>query len=322
MAVYTKLSKNELINFFSKYNLGKLLNYKEIKEGIENTNYFIKTESGKFILTVYEKRVDEKDLPFFIGLMKNLFDKDFPSPNPIINKNGNYISEVLKKKAAVISFLEGQSKEKLSPNNCYEVGVNTAKLHAITKDLSGVRENKLSVDSWREIYNKVKDNCSKIHPNLPEIIEKNLNEIENDWPKNIPSGIIHADLFPDNIFFKNEKLSGIIDYYFSCYDFYAFEIAICLNALCFEGRNENLSFNVTKAKKFIDGYSSIRSLTEDEKRSLKILCKGAAIRFLLTRVFDYLNLIEGAIVKIKDPIEYLKRLEFHDGVKNYQDYFF
>ena len=322
MAVYTKLSKNELINFFSKYNLGKLLNYKEIKEGIENTNYFIKTESGKFILTVYEKRVDEKDLPFFIGLMKNLFDKDFPSPNPIINKNGNYISEVLKKKAAVISFLEGQSKEKLSPNNCYEVGVNTAKLHSITKDLSGVRENKLSVDSWREIYNKVKDNCSKIHPNLPEIIEKNLNEIENDWPKNIPSGIIHADLFPDNIFFKNEKLSGIIDYYFSCYDFYAFEIAICLNALCFEGRNENLSFNVTKAKKFIDGYSSIRSLTEDEKRSLKILCKGAAIRFLLTRVFDYLNLIEGAIVKIKDPIEYLKRLEFHDGVKNYQDYFF
>ena len=322
MAVYTKLSKNELINFFSKYNLGKLLNYKEIKEGIENTNYFIKTESGKFILTVYEKRVDEKDLPFFIGLMKNLFDKDFPSPNPIINKNGNYISEVLKKKAAVISFLEGQSKEKLSPNNCYEVGVNTAKLHAITKDLSGVRENKLSVDSWREIYNKVKDNCSKIHPNLPEIIEKNLNEIENDWPKNIPSGIIHADLFPDNIFFKNEKLSGIIDYYFSCYDFYAFEIAICLNALCFEGRNENLSFNVTKAKKFIDGYSSIRSLTEDEKRSLKILCKGAAIRFLLTRVFDYLNLIEGAVVKIKDPIEYLKRLEFHNNVKNYHDYFF
>ena len=322
MAVYTKLSKIQLEKFFSKYNLGKLINFNEIKDGIENTNYSIELDKGKFILTLYEKRVEEKDLPFFISLMKNLFIKNFPSPEPIINKNGNYISEVLKKKAAVISFLEGQSKEKLSPNNCYEVGVNTAKLHSITKDLSGVRENKLSVDSWREIYNKVKDNCSKIHPNLPEIIEKNLNEIENDWPKNIPSGIIHADLFPDNIFFKNEKLSGIIDYYFSCYDFYAFEIAICLNALCFEGRNENLSFNVTKAKKFIDGYSSIRSLTEDEKRSLKILCKGAAIRFLLTRVFDYLNLIEGAIVKIKDPIEYLKRLEFHDGVKNYQDYFF
>lgn len=322
MAVYTKLSENELEVFFSKYNLGKLLNYKGIKEGIENTNYFIQTEKGKFILTLYEKRVEEKDLPFFINLMRNLFDKNFPSPEPIINKNGNYISEILEKKAAVVSFLDGYAKKVLNPNDCREVGINAAKLHLITKDLTGKRENKLSINSWRKIYIKVKKNCSKIHPNLPEIIEKNLDEIEKNWPKNIPSGIIHADLFPDNIFFKNNKLSGIIDYYFSCYDYYAFEIAICLNALCFEGKNENLSFNVTKAKKFIDGYSNIRKLTEEEKKSLKVLCQGAAIRFLLTRVFDYLNLTEGAIVKIKDPVEYLKRLEFHDSVTNYQDYFF
>jgi homoserine kinase type II len=322
MAVYTKLSKDEIDNFFLKYKLGKLLNYKEIKEGIENTNYFIEVEKGKYILTLYEKRVDEKDLPFFIGLMKNLFDKNFPSPEPIINNNGNYISEILNKKAAVISFLEGGAKKILNPNDCYEVGVNTAKLHLITKSLSVKRKNNLSVNSWRKIYNNVKKDCSKIHPNLNKIVEKNLDEIEKKWPKNIPSGVIHADLFPDNIFFKNNKLSGIIDYYFSCNDFYAFEIAICLNALCFEGKSENLSFNVTKAKKFIDGYSSLRSLTENEKKSLKILCQGAAIRFLLTRVFDYLNLIEGAVVKIKDPIEYLKRLEFHNNVKNYQDYFF
>ena len=322
MAVYTKLSENELEVFFSKYNLGKLLNYKGIKEGIENTNYFIQTEKGKFILTLYEKRVEEKDLPFFINLMRNLFDKNFPSPEPIINKNGNYISEILEKKAAVVSFLDGYAKKVLNPNDCREVGINAAKLHLITKDLTGRRENKLSINSWRKIYIKVKKNCSKIHPNLPEIIEKNLDEIEKNWPKNIPSGIIHADLFPDNIFFKNNKLSGIIDYYFSCYDYYAFEIAICLNALCFEGKNENLSFNVTKAKKFIDGYSNIRKLTEREKKSLKVLCQGAAIRFLLTRVFDFLNLTEGAIVKIKDPVEYLKRLEFHDSVTNYQDYFF
>ena len=322
MAVYTKLSENELEVFFSKYNLGKLLNYKGIKEGIENTNYFIQTEKGKFILTLYEKRVEEKDLPFFINLMRNLFDKNFPSPEPIINNNGNYISEILEKKAAVVSFLDGYAKKVLNPNDCREVGINAAKLHLITKDLTGKRENKLSINSWRKIYNKVKKNCSKIHPNLSEIIEKNLDEIEKNWPKNIPSGIIHADLFPDNIFFKNNKLSGIIDYYFSCYDYYAFEIAICLNALCFEGKNENLSFNVTKAKKFIDGYSNIRKLTEKEKKSLKVLCQGAAIRFLLTRVFDYLNLTEGAIVKIKDPVEYLKRLEFHDSVTNYQDYFF
>ena len=322
MAVYTKLSEKELKDFFAKYSLGKVLNYNGIKEGIENTNYFIQTEKGKYILTLYEKRVEEKDLPFFISLMKNLFDKKFPSPEPIINKNGNYISEILNKKAAVVSFLNGKTKKSLEPDDCYQIGIYTAKLHLITKNLAGKRENKLSVKSWREIYNKVKIDCSKIHHNLSETIESNLDKIEKNWPKNIPAGIIHADLFPDNIFFNKKSLSGIIDFYFSCYDFYAFEIAICLNALCFEGKNENLSFNVTKAKRFIDGYSSLRKLDENEKKSLKILCQGAAIRFLLTRVFDYLNLTEGALVKIKDPVEYLKRLEFHDNVNSYEDYFF
>ena len=322
MAVYTKLSENNLKDFFSKYNLGKLLKFQGIQEGIENSNYFVKTDSGKFILTVYEKRVEEKDLPFFMGLMKNIFNENFPSPEHIINKNGNYITEIFGKKAAVVSFLEGTSKKNLTPGNCHEVGIYTAKLHMITKNLNIKRTNRLSVNSWRLIYRKIQRDCSKIYPDLTKIIERNLEVIEDKWPKNIPRGIIHADLFPDNIFFKGSKLTGIIDFYFSCYDFYALEIAICLNALCFEGKNENLSFNVTKAKKFIDGYSSIRKLTEEEKESLKILCHGAAMRFLLTRVFDYLNLTEDALVKIKDPVEYLKRLEFHNSVKNYQDYFF
>ena len=322
MAIYTQLSENNLKEFFSKYNLGKIISYHGIKEGIENTNYFIQTEKNKFILTIYERRVDKKDLPFFIGLMKNLFNSNFPSPEPIINKNGSYITEILGKKAAVVSFLNGSTKKSLTPANCYDVGMNTAKLHMITKNLSVRRENRLSVTAWRKIYQKIKNDCSKIHKDLPLVIERNLDVIEKTWPKNIPSGIIHADLFPDNIFFKNNKLTGIIDFYFSCYDFYAFEIAICLNALCFEGLNENLSFNVTKAKKFIDGYTGIRKLSEEEKKSLKILCQGAAMRFLLTRVFDYLNVIEGAIVKVKDPIEYLKRLEFHNNVNSYQDYFF
>ena len=322
MAVYTKLSENNLKDLFSKYNLGKLLKFQGIQEGIENSNYFVKTDSGKFILTIYEKRVEEKDLPFFMGLMKNIFNENFPSPEPIINKNGNYITEIFGKKAAVVSFLEGASKKNLTPDNCHEVGIYTAKLHMITKHLNIKRTNRLSVNSWRLIYRKIQRDCSKIYPDLTKIIERNLEVIEDQWPKNIPRGIIHADLFPDNIFFKGSKLTGIIDFYFSCYDFYALEIAICLNALCFEGKNENLSFNVTKAKKFIDGYSSIRKLAEEEKESLKILCHGAAMRFLLTRVFDYLNLTEDALVKIKDPVEYLKRLEFHNSVKNYQDYFF
>jgi len=322
MAVYTKISKDELNNFFENYEIGKITKFFGIKEGIENTNYLVQTEKNKFILTIYEKRINTKDLPFFIGLMTNLYNSNFKCPRPIINKNGNYISEISGKKAAVVSFLEGSAKKNLSPENCYDIGVETAKLHKITKNLSLTRQNNLSLDSWSELFSKVEKDCSKIHKNLSKIIKISLKEIKKNWPKKLPSGIIHADLFPDNIFFEGDKLSGIIDYYFSCYDFYAFEIAICLNALCFEGKNENLSFNVTKAKKFIDGYSSIRKLTDDEKKSLKILCQGAAIRFLLTRVFDYLNLIEGAIVKIKDPVEYLKRLEFHDNVENYQDYFF
>ena len=298
MAIYTQLSESNLKEFFSKYNLGKIISYHGIKEGIENTNYFIQTEKNKFILTIYERRVDKKDLPFFIGLMKNLFNSNFPSPEPIINKNGSYITEILGKKAAVVSFLNGSTKKSLTPANCYDVGMNTAKLHIITKNLSVRRENRLSVTAWRKIYQKIKNDCSKIHKDLPLVIERNLDVIEKTWPKTTPTRIIHADLFPDNIFFKNNKLTGIIDFYFSCYDFYAFEIAICLNALCFEGLNENLSFNVTKAKKFIDGYTGIRKLSDEEKKSLKILCQGAAMRFLLTRVFDYLNVIEGAIVKV------------------------
>ena len=234
--------------------------------------------------------------------------------------DGSYISEIHGKKAAVISFIEGKAKKSLSPENCYEVGAETAKLHKITKKISMSRENNLSLVSWSELFGKVENNCSKIHKNLPKIINASLSEIKKNWPKKLPSGIIHADLFPDNIFFKNEKFTGIIDFYFSCHDFYSFEIAICLNALCFDGVKENLSFNVTKARKFIKGYSSVRKLENEEKKHLKVLAQGAAIRFLLTRVFDYLNLSKGALVTVKDPVEYLKRLEFHNSVKDFGDY--
>ena len=172
------------------------------------------------------------------------------------------------------------------------------------------------------MFYKVKDKCIEIHKDLPKLIEENLNDVEKNWPKNLPKGIIHADLFHDNIFFLQDKFSGVIDFYFSCEDFFAFEIAICFNALCFDGLKDNLSFNVTKAKNFIDGYTSVRKLNEKEKNNIKVLSQGAALRFLLTRVFDALNIVEGAIVKIKDPIEYLKRIEFHKNSKNYEDYFF
>ena len=197
-----------------------------------------------------------------------------------------------------------------------------AKMHEITKSFEIRRNNDLSIDSWRALFNSVKEQCTKINKDLPKLIEANLIDVEKNWPKDLPSGIIHADLFSDNIFFQNKKFNGIIDFYFSCNDFYSFEIAICFNALCFDGHKHNLSFNVTKAKNFIDGYSSIRPLLDREKESIKVLSQGAALRFLLTRVFDALNTVEGAIVKVKDPLEYLKRLEFHKNSKNYEDYFF
>ena len=322
MAVYTKFDQNKIEKILTNYNLGKLNSFKGIEEEIENTNYFLSIDKKKFILTVYEKRVKSRDLPFFSNLMSSLNKANFKCPTPIINEQNKTITDFEGKKLMIVSFLEGKAKQNLSPQNCKSVGVEVAKMHEITKNFKLKRQNDLSVKSWRALFDSVKDKCSNIHKDLPRLIEENLKDVENNWPENLPRGIIHADLFHDNIFFIQDKFSGIIDFYFSCEDFFAFEIAICFNALCFDGVKENLSFNVTKAKNFIDGYTSIRKLTDQEKNNIKVLSQGAALRFLLTRVFDALHKVEGAIVKIKDPMEYLKRLEFHKNSKNYEDYFF
>jgi homoserine kinase type II len=322
MAVYTKLNQNKIEEILLSYNLGKLDSFKEIEEGIENTNYFLSINKKKFILTIYEKRVKSKDLPFFSNVMSSLNKANFKCPAPISNKNNNTITDFNGKKLMIVSFLEGKAKINLSPDNCKSIGVETAKMHKLTSNLKLKRQNDLSIKSWRGLFDSVKHQCAKINKDLPRLIEENLADVEKNWPIDLPKGIIHADLFHDNIFFDKDNFSGIIDFYFSCEDFFAFEIAICFNALCFDGAKENLSFNVTKAKNFIDGYSSVRKLSNLEKKSIKVLSQGAALRFLLTRVFDALNTVEGAIVKVKDPIEYLKRLEFHKNSKNHEDYFF
>ena len=322
MAVYTKLNQSKIEEILSNYNIGKLDSFKGIEEGIENTNYFLSINKKKFILTIYEKRVKSEDLPFFSNLMSSLNKANFKCPSPVINISNSTITNFDNKKLMIVSFLEGQAKSNLSPDNCKAIGIEIAKMHELTKNMKIKRQNDLSVNSWRDLFESVKDQCSKLHKDLPKLIEESLNSVEKKWPKDLPKGIIHADLFHDNIFFNKDKLSGIIDFYFSCEDFFAFEIAICFNALCFDGAKENLSFNVTKAKNFIDGYSSVRKLSELEKQNIKVLSQGAALRFLLTRVFDALNTVEGAMVKVKDPIEYLKRLEFHKNAKNHEDYFF
>ena len=322
MAVYTKFQKNNIEEILSNYSIGNLNSFKGIQEGIENTNYFLIVNNKKYILTIYEKRVKSGDLPFFSKLMSGLNEAKFKCPTPIANNKKETITDYNGKKLMIVTFLEGKAKKILSPQNCKQIGVEIAKMHVITKKFKIKRQNDLSVNSWRILFNSVKDECSKIHKDLPRLIETNLSDVEKNWPNNLPEGIIHADLFNDNIFFKDDDFNGIIDFYFSCNDFYALEIAICFNALCFDGLQNNLSFNVTKAKNFINGYSSVRNLTNDEKGSIKVLSQGAALRFLLTRVFDALNTVDGAIVKVKDPMDYLKRLEFHKNSKNFEDYFF
>ena len=322
MAVYTKLNKSEIEEIISLYKLKNLESFAPIEEGIENTNYVIIANKKKYILTIFEKRVKEQDLPFFCELISLLNKSGFKCPLPLLNLESSPISTFKRKKLTILTFISGKSKENLSNENCEDIGKEAAKLHLLTSNFKIQRKNALSIESWRNMFENIKDKCIKIHKDLPNLIEANLKDIEKNWPSNLPSGIIHADLFKDNIIFENNKVSGIIDFTFSCNDFYALEIAICFNALCFDGVKSNLSFNVTKAKKFIDGYSSIRKLSDQERNSIKILSQGAALRFLLTRVFDAINTVEGALVKIKDPIEYLKRLEFHKNAKSYEDYFF
>ena len=318
MAVYTKLEHQEVEQFLEQYNINNFKDYKGITEGVENTNYFIKTSEQDYILTIYEKRVDENDLPFFIKLLSSLSDNRFPCPKPIANKKNEKINKIKNKNAALVTFLNGQSKNKITSEDCFEIGKITAQLHEITKKFKISRKNNLSIESWQNIFEKTIKKKIDLDESIIKKTNNYLSYLKGKWPKNLPEGIIHADLFPDNIFFTKNKVSGIIDFYFACNDFFAYEIAICLNSICFDN---NSTFNMTKAKNLIDGYSSIRALGEDEKKYLPILCMGAAMRFFLTRLYDFYNTDNKADVKIKDPFEYFKKIEFHSTIKNFNEYF-
>jgi homoserine kinase type II len=318
MAVYTKLEHQEVRQFLEQYNINNFKDYKGITEGVENTNYLIKTSEQDYILTIYEKRVDENDLPFFIKLLSYLSENKFPCPKPIANKNNEKINRIKNKNAALVTFLNGQSKNKITSEECFEIGKITAQLHEITKKFNINRKNNLSIENWDTIFEKTIKQKIDLEESIIKKTKNYLKFLKDKWPKNLPQGIIHADLFPDNIFFTNNKVSGIIDFYFACNDFFAYEIAICINSLCFDN---NSTFNMTKAKNLIDGYTSIRTLSEDEKKYLPILSMGAAMRFFLTRLYDFYHTDNKADVKIKDPFEYLKKIEFHSTIKNFKEYF-
>ena len=321
MAIYTKISRNDIISIERKFNLGKIISFKGIKKGIENTNYLIRTKNNKYILTIFEKRVQKKDLPFFMSLMDKLNNNKINCPKPQKSKKGNYLVNIKNKPASIVSFVEGKEKNKLKIKDCYEIGKNIAKLHKASKKIKLYRKNSMSLNSWPKLLNKIGNKSNKIDVNLKDLMKTSLRDIKKRWPRKLSSGIIHGDLFIDNIFFKNNKFYGYIDFYFSSNDFLIYEIAICINALCFDKKNKKFTFNKQKSKNLLKGYSSLRKLSKDEKNSLNVLCRGAALRYLLTRAYDYLNTPKSAVIKIKNPHEYIQKLKIHNKFNNFKNYY-
>jgi len=321
MAVYTRVNSKDIKYIEKNYNIGKINSFTGIKKGIENTNYLLKTKNKRFILTLFEKRVQKKDLPFFMNLMDGLNKHKIKCPKPQKNKKGSFLIKIKNKNASIVSFVEGKDKLKLNSKNCYEIGKNIAKFHKASKKIKLYRKNSLSLKDWPKLLNKIGNKSKIISSNLNSLMKNSFLKIKNKWPKNLPYGIIHADLFIDNIFFKKNKFHGYIDFYFACNDFLMYEIAICINALCFDKKNNKFIFNRKKSTNLIKGYSKIRPLSDKEKKSLNILCRGAALRYLLTRTYDYLNTPKSAVIKIKNPREYIQKLKVHNQFNNFKNYY-
>ena len=317
MAVYTEVPDDDLARFIAGYDIGSVLALKGIAEGVENSNFLLHTEAGYFILTLYEKRVKAEDLPFFIDLMEHLSKRGINCPQPVRNRAGEALGTLAGRPAAIVTFLEGVGVNNATVNHCAAVGSALAKLHLAGADFSGQRINALTVHGWRPLYEAARERADTVTPGLENATREALQELEQNWPKHLPSGVIHADLFPDNVFFLKAELSGLIDFYFACTDFYAYDLAIGLNAWCFE---KDGSFNITKGRAMMAGYRAIRTLSADEIEALPILCRGAALRFMLTRLVDWLNVPSGALVKPKDPLEYYKKLRFFQSSQKASDY--
>ena len=319
MAVYTKINKKDIFYINKKFNIEKIISFKGIKQGIENTNYLLISKNKKFILTIFEKRVLKNEIPFFMKLMDKLNYSKINCPKPLRTINGNYLIKLKNKTACIVSFLEGKDKEKLNPKNCFEIGKIIARMHLVTKKMKIFRKNSMGIKNLDPLLKSIKFKSNKSN-NLKKFLVNNFKNIKKNWPKKLPNGIIHGDLFIDNIFFKKNKLSGIIDFYFAGNDFYMYEIAICINALCFDKKKSKFEINKQKIKNLIKGYESIKKISLKEKKSLNILCKGAAIRYLLTRLYDYSNTPKTALIKIKNPNEYYQKLTIHNKLLNYKDY--
>jgi len=312
MAIYTKLIRQEIEDHLTNYKLGTLTNFKEIIEGIDNTNLLIETTQGRFILTIFESRIDKNSLPFFINFKIHLAQKGICCPIPIVANSGASIVDLKGKKSTIVTFLNGSSLkaredgyyDNITPNHCYEIGKVLAHLHLATADFNMSRENELSPLFLRNLFNKIQ----YLHRNLRAEILENLDFLEKNWQSNLPSGASHLDLFPDNVFFNQEvKMSGVIDFYFAANDLLIYDFAIAVNAWCFDERN---NFDQQKFDEMLRGYEEIKKFSAEEKNFLKIALVGAAMRFLLTRLHDMFAVPTETLVKIKNPKEYLAKLRF------------
>jgi homoserine kinase type II len=317
VAVYTDVSSEELAGFLAGYDVGELLSYKGIAEGVENSNFIVHTRGGNFILTLYEKRVAASDLPFFLALMEHLASRGLNCPQPVKNRAGSAAGTLAGRPAAIVTFLEGMWLRRPGAGHCAAVGEALASLHVAGADFPMQRKNTLSVEGWRPLYQRAGGSGDTLQPGLTETIATELRFLEKSWPRDLPQGVIHADLFPDNVFFLGDKLSGLIDFYFACTDTLAYDLAICLNAWCFEADH---SYNVTKGRNLLQAYAAGRPLSRAEWSALPLLARGAATRFLLTRLVDWIETPPGALVKRKDPLEYFRKLRFHQAVASVRDY--
>lgn len=308
MAVYTDVTDDALAAFLTDYDIGSMVAFRGIAEGVENSNFSLRTTAGDFILTLYEKRVDPADLPWFLGLMEHLAQRGVVCPQPVRGRDGSALRHLAGKHAAITTFLPGVWPRRVRQSHCGPVGVALARLHLAGADYPAGRANALGPASWAPLLDKCRTGADSVQSGLASQLDAALAAILARWPTGLPTGHIHADLFPDNVFFLDDTLSGLIDFYFASTDLLAYDIAICLNAWCFEA---DFSFNVTKSRAVLAGYQTVRPLSAGEQAALPVLCQGAAIRFLLTRLFDWLNTPPGALVTRKDPLEYLRRLRFH-----------
>jgi len=311
MAVYTDVSDEDLAAFLAAYDIPPPISFKGIAEGVENSNFLLQTEGDSYILTLYEKRVARDDLPFFLGLMEHLAEAGIACPLPVKARDGSALRELRGRPAALITFLPGLWPRRIEVNHCRELGAAMADMHRAGADFAMTRANDLSIGGWTGLADACRARANEVSPGLADVIGAELAALAQAWPRDLPSGTIHADLFPDNVFFRDGRLSGIIDFYFACTDALAYDLAICLNAWCFETDG---SFNVTKARRLLESYAAHRPLTAEELAALPILARGSALRFLLTRLYDWLHHPEGAFVKPKDPLEYLAKLRFHQTV--------